>query len=63
MSMETAQLCKSTYNNQLQQSIYLCHVTERCLKYGRCTSLKYGRCIHFGRAKVKSHTMMHTYTP
>ena len=25
MSMEIVQLCKSTYNNQLQQSIYLCH--------------------------------------
>ena len=23
--MEIAQLCKSTFNNQLQQSIYLCH--------------------------------------
>ena len=23
--MEIAQLCKSAYNNQLQQSIYLCH--------------------------------------
>ena len=23
--MEIAQLCKSTYNNQLKQSIYLCH--------------------------------------
>ena len=23
--MEKAQLCKSTYNNQLKQSIYLCH--------------------------------------
>ena len=23
--MEKAQLCKSAYNNQLQQSIYLCH--------------------------------------
>ena len=23
--MEIAQLCKSTYNNQLQQSVYLCH--------------------------------------
>ena len=33
--MEKAQLCKSAYNNQLQQSIYLCHKEERCLKYGR----------------------------
>ena len=23
--MEIAQLCKSAYNNQLQQSVYLCH--------------------------------------
>ena len=34
MSMEITQLCKSTYNNQLQQSIYLCH-RETCLKYGK----------------------------
>ena len=43
MSMEIAQLCKSAYNNQLQQAIYLCHQKKRCLKYGRC--------IQFGRAK------------
>ena len=28
MSMEIAQLCKSTYNNQLQQSMYICHKTS-----------------------------------
>ena len=43
MSIEIAQLCKSAYNNQLQQAIYLCHQKKRCLKYGRC--------IQFGRAK------------
>ena len=26
--MEIAQLCKSAYNNQLQQSIYLCHKSK-----------------------------------
>ena len=31
--MEIAQLCKSTFNNQLQQSIYLV-IRETCLKYG-----------------------------
>ena len=29
----------------------------------RETSLKHDRWPHFGRAKVKGHTMMHTYTP
>ena len=28
MSMGIAQLCKNTYNNQLQQFIYLCHKRE-----------------------------------
>ena len=27
----------------------------------RETCLKYDGCTHFGRAKVKDHTMMHTY--
>ena len=26
--MEIAQLCKSAYNNQLQQSIYRCHTRK-----------------------------------
>ena len=51
--MEKAQSCKSAYKYQLQQSIYFV-IIEQCLKYGRWT--------HFGRAKVKGHTMMHTYT-
>ena len=45
--MEIAQLCKSANNNQLQQSTYLCHKKNICLKYGRCT--------HFGRAKRSNH--------
>ena len=28
--MEIVHLFKSTYNNQLQQSIYLCHKTKMC---------------------------------
>ena len=48
--MEIAQLCKSAFNNQLQQSICLCH--KRNISQ-----------IQFGRAKVKGHTIMHTYTP
>ena len=32
--MEIAQLCKSTYNNQSQQSIYVFVIKETCLKYG-----------------------------
>ena len=45
---------QGTLNNQLQQSIYLCHKTKIS---------QYVRWTHFGRAKVKDHTMIHTYTP
>ena len=54
MSMEIAQLYKSTCNNQLQQSTYLCHKEKH-------VSNMAGE--HFGRAQYKGHTMMHTYTP
>ena len=51
MSMYIAQLCKSTYNNQLQQSIYLCH--ERNMsQIWQVSTL----------CKAKGHTMMYTLT-
>ena len=53
--MEKAQLCKSVHNNQLQQSICPCHKRKMSQIWQVNT--------HFGRAKVKDHTMMHTYTP
>ena len=52
--MEIAQLCKSAYNNQLQQSIYPCHKR----KMSQIWQLK----THFG-GEQKGHTMMHIYTP
>ena len=51
--METAQLCKNTYNNQLQQSIYLCHKRNMSQIWQVNT---------LWETKVKGHTMMHTYT-
>ena len=54
MLMEIAQLYKSTHNNQLQQSI-------RDLFHKRNVSQLWH--VHtLCRAKVKGHTMMHTYT-
>ena len=50
--METAQLCKNTYNNQLQQSIYLCHKRNMSQIWQVNT---------LWETKVKGHTMMHTY--
>ena len=47
-------LCKSIYNNKLQQSIYLCH---------KRTMSQIWQVTHFGRAEVKGHTMIHTYPP
>ena len=36
LSTEKAQLCKSVYNNQLQQiHNYIIVIRERCLKHGR----------------------------
>ena len=51
--MEIAQLCKSTFNNKLQQTMYLCN--KRNMSQIWWTD--------FGRVKVKGHIMMHNYTP
>ena len=51
--MEIAQLCKSAHNNQVQQSIYLCHKRNMSQIWQMNTLC---------RAKAKGHTMMHTYT-
>ena len=53
--MEIAQLRKIAYIIISYSNPYIFVTKERCLKYERRT--------HFGRAKVKGHTMMHTYTP
>ena len=57
--MEIAQLGESIYNNQMQQSMYLCHSTI-CLKYGSIE--------HFGKAKAKdyikaTHDFAHLHPP
>ena len=52
--MEITKLCKSTCNNQLQQSICLCQ-KKNMSQIWQVNTL--------GRAKVKGHTMMYTYTP
>ena len=54
LSMEKAQLCKSTYNNQLQYSTCLCQ---------KISMSEIWQVNTFGRPKVKGHKMMHTYTP
>ena len=49
--MEITKLCKSEYNNQLQQSMYLSKEKKFSNMPGKHT------------LEVKGHTMMHTYTP
>ena len=50
--MEMAQLCNRAYNNQLQQSIYLCH-WRKMSQIWQVNTL----------ANQKGRNMMHTYTP
>ena len=53
-SMEIPQLSKTTFNNQLQQSTYLCDARSMS---------KFGRSTHFARAKVEGHTKYQLPTP
>ena len=53
--MDIAQFYKFKVHKLISCSnLYIFVIRETCLKYGRYT--------HFGRAKVKGHTMMQTYT-
>ena len=54
--MEIVKLCKSTYNNQLQQSTYLCHKRNM-------SQIWQVNILLQSPAKVKGHTIKHTQTP